>query len=81
MTGEACLEMEDEAPDEAENSRRVAVGNTRGIDGEQLHLQEDGAHEWRQENGWQPRSDHHTLTCSSARKVRTFEMFLSLKMR
>lgn len=42
MLGEACLEMEDDAPDKAENDRRVAVGNTGGVDGERLHLKEGG---------------------------------------
>lgn len=81
--GEACLEMEDEAPDKVENSRRVAIDNTRSIDGLvfQLHLQEDGAPKWRHKNGSQPCLDHQTLTCLSARKVRTLEMFFSLKIR
>lgn len=81
MMGEACLEMEDEAPDEAENDRRVAVDNTRGVDGEQLRLQEDGERKSKQESRSRQRIDLRTLTCLSARKVRTFEMFSSLKIR
>lgn len=81
MMGEACLEMEDEAPDKAENDRRVAIDNTRGVDGEQLHLQEDGERKLKQESRSQQRIDLRTLTCLSARKVRTFEMFFSLKIR
>lgn len=41
MMGEACLEMEDDAPHKAENSRRVAIDNPRGVDVEQLHLKEN----------------------------------------
>lgn len=37
--GEACLEVEDDAPDKVENDRRVAIDNTRGLDVKQFHLE------------------------------------------
>lgn len=41
MMGESCLEMKDDAPEQTENNRRVAIDDTRGADAEQVHLKDN----------------------------------------
>lgn len=82
MMGAACLEMKDDAPDEAENNRRVAIGNARGGDARQLHLKARerrvNQDEWLCAAVWRPAD---ALACLSPRNARTLEMFFSLKTR
>lgn len=41
MMGESCLEVKDDAPEQTEDNRRVAIDNARGADAGQVHLKDN----------------------------------------
>lgn len=49
MMGESCLEMKDDAPEQTENNRRVAIDNARGADAEEIHLKDNRERRFSQE--------------------------------
>lgn len=49
MMGDSCLEMKDDAPEQTENNRRVAVDDARGAGAEQVRLKDNRERGFRQD--------------------------------